>query len=360
MQNAISFNTGAEIGSTPLHHAHSEVPLRWGSVTIMDQHQQDKIKTNTRKVTVYMMQCCAALDMHSSSQTSCVALNPATIFASFLSSLNARLAARENSSGLRSRLHYHCPKFTWTLDNQIWHCIVQVAELNGRLQEAEDNRASLLSKLHPTAVQSFAASADSNDDLSSSDALHTDGDRQRHVQRRNSDHSSVAHSNQQLQTKDESSASQHAADVSPLQSGQLCKTLQQIADSLTADAAKLKKSAQQQAESGVVQHEEKPFNWGFPVSNNIQSGGDKAGPVRPATAAPSDGNRQRPRRQWSAQHRWQPDDVIQDADDVSQRPLTAAGDMHMHQGEEQSSRQAASRAHADQPRGGASSKLTKC
>lgn len=210
---------------------------------------------------------------------------------------------------------------------------MQVAELTGRLQEAEDNNASLLSKLSPTSVECHTARATSHSNLSQAEAAHTDGQSLKHMQRSNSAHSSAAESHQQLQTSDKEASSnlQHAADASPLLSGQLCKTLQQIADNLTADAAKLKKTAQQQTESDSVHNEGKPFNWGFPVTQHSQNGGNKAGPVRPATAAPSDGNRQRPRRQWSAQNRRQPDCIGQDADGDSQRPtrpLTAAGDVH--------------------------------
>ena len=210
---------------------------------------------------------------------------------------------------------------------------MQVAELTGRLQEAEDNNASLLSQLSPTSVQCHAASATSHSDLSQADAADTDGQSLKHMQRSSSTHSSAAQSHQQLQTSDKEASPnlQHAADASPLLSGQLCKTLQQMTDSLTADAAKLKKTAQQQTESDSIHNEGKPFNWGFPVTQNSQNGGDKAGPIRPATAAPSDGNKQRPQRQWSAQNRWQPDCLGQDADGDSQRPtrpLTAAGDVH--------------------------------
>ena len=113
-----------------------------------------------------------------------------------------------------------------------------------------------------------------------------------------------------------------AAASSFLLSGQLCRTLQQVVDSLTGDAARLVKAAEQHCAPDPDAKEGKPFNWGFPVSQ----AGDQAGPVRPSTAAPSDSTTQRPRRQLSIQQNWQPKSADHGAELAQQkqaRPLTA-------------------------------------
>ena len=209
----------------------------------------------------------------------------------------------------------------------------QVAELSGRLQQADENNASLLSTLQPTHTHSDALSSASNSDMSPAESVQTDTQSPRQVHRSDSTHSSEPRSEQKVQPsgKEASRQLQHAADPShPLLSGQLCKSLQQIADSLTADAARLTKSAQCQpeseSESGPDQNGGKSFNWGFPITRNSQAG-DKAGPVRPATAGPSDGSKQRPRRQWSAQNGMQSVDDSEDAANhqTTSRSFTAAG-----------------------------------
>ena len=216
----------------------------------------------------------------------------------------------------------------------IFIATMQVAELSGRLQQADENNASLLSTLQPASTQSDAPSPASNSNLSRAESLQTDTQSPRRVHRRsNSTQSSEPQSEQKVQPsgKEASSHLQHAADSShPLLSGQFCKSLQQIADSLTADAARLNKTAQHQAESGAESDPDrnggKSFNWGFPISQNGQAG-DKAGPVRPATAGPSDGSKQRPRRQWSAQNGMQSVDDNEDAANhqTTSRSFTAAG-----------------------------------
>lgn len=205
----------------------------------------------------------------------------------------------------------------------------QVAELHGRLHQAQEDNAKLLSNLQPAYAAPLAADTCSSSAQSETSLEHSAANA-RQTQASSHSSSSAPGSQQQVQHSGTSTRSSefNAALPSPLLSGELCKTLQQVVDSLTADAAKLTAASQQQAEHAGDRSKDKAFNWGF-SPNQSSPAADKAGPVRPATAAPSDGSKQRPRRQWSAQH-VQPDASSPGSNAEPQRasrPFTAADDM---------------------------------
>lgn len=209
---------------------------------------------------------------------------------------------------------------------------MQVAELHGRLQQAQGDNARLLSMRRPSNPGSKAADTCSNSNHSETVSEDSNAASARHIQRSNSSQSEACASEPEAQVQHSDRGPdlniRDAADVSVLLSGELCKWLQKVADSLTADAAKLATASQQQPEPGTAHDEGKAFNWGFPVSQTSPVR-DRSGPVRPATAAPADGGKQRPRRQWSAQHAMQPDEGSQGMERPERaRPLTAVEDIH--------------------------------
>ena len=198
-------------------------------------------------------------------------------------------------------------------------CHLQMAEMTGRLQQAEQANSVLLAQI--AAKQCFddsdAAVSVCSQSVQSTprQRLRTDAAPELVGSSSNAEQQSVGDASKGLSESLASSGSnqptpapvsecsqsgidkgsctdrQTSSSVASLTSMQ--KTLEGLAETLAQDAARLQKLAE--AQSGTEgKGSNRPFNWGFPE----REVGTSPGPSRPVTAAPYDSSH-RPNRQWS-------------------------------------------------------------
>ena len=226
---------------------------------------------------------------------------------------------------------------------------LQVAEMTGCLQQAEQANSVLLAQIaaEQTLDNPDAAVSVSSQSVQSNSRQHLRTnvatelvDSSNSAEQQSSEHVSKglsaslnsSGSNQRLaafvsersQSGDDKgfcTDRQASCSVSCLTSIQ--ETLQGLAETLAQDVVRLQKVAEAQAEP-ERQGGSRPFNWGFPESEV----GASPGPSRPVTAAPYDRSH-RPNRQWSgnsARHESHKQDDSHQPSHGYDRPSTAGND----------------------------------
>ena len=226
-------------------------------------------------------------------------------------------------------------------------CVFQVAEMSGRLQQAQQANSSLLAQVAAQQPRDNvgAAMPASRQPMQSTGLqdLHTNAAAElvdtnmEEEHQHNSDSKCVSastssRSSEQLSTAPEVECSRSKAEDSCMDrqvySSMACttsmqKTLEGLAETLSQDAIRLQKVVEAQSER--ERHDSnRPFNWGFPVRDV----GASPGPSRPVTAAPG-GSALRPNRQWSAgsaRHESRKQGDSEQQNHCQDRPSTAGDD----------------------------------